>query len=79
MVDHTIQIAVPIFKMAFSGCVGPFAFDNASNYNYFAENALIATRMNLPVARWCCTQNARRVHAWTCSYSTDVISGKLLT
>jgi len=46
MVDHTIQIAIPIFKFAFPDCEALFAFDNASHHCAFAEDALLASRMN---------------------------------
>jgi len=47
MVDQTIKVAVRIFRLAFPVCVGLFAFDNASNHNSFASDALISSRMNL--------------------------------
>jgi len=46
MVDHTLQIAIPIFKFAFPGCEALFAFDNASNRYVFASDALLVSRMN---------------------------------
>jgi hypothetical protein len=39
--------AIPIFEKSFPGAVGVFAFDNATNHSCFANDALIATRMNL--------------------------------
>ncbi|RPA87789.1 hypothetical protein BJ508DRAFT_357373 [Ascobolus immersus RN42] len=47
MVDQTIQIALPIFREAFPQFQALFAFDNASNHSAFAEDALVASRMNL--------------------------------
>ena len=34
MVDHTLQIAIPIFRFAFLGCEAFFAFDDASNLHF---------------------------------------------
>ena len=45
-VDHTIQIAIPTFELAFPGCEALFTFDNASNHCAFAADALTAPRMN---------------------------------
>jgi hypothetical protein len=47
MIWHTMRIAVPIFRYAFPGCQALFAFDNASNHCAFADDALLASRMNL--------------------------------
>ena len=47
MVNHTANVAIPIFEQAFPGCQGLFAFDNASNHSSFATDALLAVRMNL--------------------------------
>lgn len=46
MVEHTIQVALPIFRYAFPGCQALFAFDNASNHCCFASDALLASKMN---------------------------------
>jgi len=46
MVDHTLQIAILIFKFAFPDCEALFAFDNASNHCAFASDALLVSRMN---------------------------------
>jgi len=46
MVHHTMQIALPIFRVAFPGCQALFAFDNASNHSCFASDALLASKMN---------------------------------
>ena len=45
-VDHTLQIAIPIFKYAFHGYEALFTFDNASNHCAFASDALLVPRMN---------------------------------
>jgi hypothetical protein len=47
MVEHTVQVAIPIFKYAFPNCEGLFAFDNASNHSAFVADALVAAKMNL--------------------------------
>lgn len=47
MVEHTINIALPIFRYAFPGCQALFSFDNASNHCSFSSNALVANKMNL--------------------------------
>ncbi|KAG0632761.1 hypothetical protein HOY80DRAFT_1113696, partial [Tuber brumale] len=46
IVHHTMQIALPIFRIAFPGCQALFAFDNASNHSCHASDALIASKMN---------------------------------
>lgn len=46
MVEQTIRIAIPIFRLAFPGCQALFAFDNASNHCCFANDALVAAKMN---------------------------------
>ena len=46
MIDHAIQIAPPIFRTAFPGCIAVFAFDNASNHACFASDALRAEKLN---------------------------------
>jgi hypothetical protein len=46
MVDHAIQVAIPIFEVAFPGCIAVFAFDNASNHACFAPDALRAEKLN---------------------------------
>ena len=49
MTDQTINLAIRIFPYAYPGCQALFAFDNASNHACFAENALLARKMNLGV------------------------------
>ena len=39
--------AIPIFEVLHPGCVGVFCFDQSTNHNAMAADALIATRMNL--------------------------------
>lgn len=51
MTDQTINIATRIFPYAFPVCQALFAFDNASNHACFAENALLAKKMNLGTGR----------------------------
>lgn len=46
MVEQTIRLALPIFRYAFPGCQGLFAFDNASNHCCFAPDALIVSKIN---------------------------------
>lgn len=46
MIAHTIEVAIPIFRYAFPGCRALFLFDNASNHCAFADNALVARRLN---------------------------------
>ena len=46
MVEHT-EFAIKMLKLAFPGCEGLYAFDNASNHCAYAPDALIATKMNL--------------------------------
>ena len=46
MVSQTIKVALPIFRAAFPGFIGVWAFDNASNHCVFHENALRVDRLN---------------------------------
>jgi hypothetical protein len=39
--------AIPIFETCFPGCRALFAFDNSSNHDCYAVDALVASRMNL--------------------------------
>ena len=39
--------AIPIFEILHPGCIGVFCFDQSTNHNAMAVDALIATRMNL--------------------------------
>ena len=45
--DQTINLAIRIFPYAFPDCQALFAFDNSANHTCFAENALLAKRINL--------------------------------
>src|SRR5947209_5345460 len=47
MLDQLVNRAIPIFEVLHPGCVGVFCFDQSTNHNAMAEDALIATRMNL--------------------------------
>ena len=39
--------AIPIFEILHPGCVSVFCFDQSTNHNAMAADALIVTRMNL--------------------------------
>ena len=47
MVAPAIDIALPIFQVAFPGCQALFAFDNATNHCVYKSDALLASSMNL--------------------------------
>ncbi|PKY31798.1 hypothetical protein RhiirB3_475331 [Rhizophagus irregularis] len=47
MLDQLVHQAIPIFEILHPGCVGVFCFDQSTNHNAMAADALIATRMNL--------------------------------
>ena len=47
--DQTINLAIQIFPYAFPDCQVLFAFDNSANHGCYAENALLAKKMNLGV------------------------------
>jgi hypothetical protein len=47
MVEQTIRAALPIIRYAFPWCRGVWDFDNATNHNTYATDALIASRMRL--------------------------------
>ena len=49
MTDQTVNLTTRIFPYAFPDCQALFAFDNAANHACFAENALLAKKMNLGV------------------------------
>lgn len=51
MVAHAIDIALPIFRVAFPGCQAFFAFDNATNHCTYKSDALLASSMNLNPGR----------------------------
>ncbi|CAG8711876.1 2155_t:CDS:2, partial [Cetraspora pellucida] len=42
-----VRQAIDIFERTHPGCVGLFAFDNATAYTAFAENALLSSKINL--------------------------------
>ena len=46
MIDHAIQIALPTFRAALSGCIAVFAFDKASNHACSASGALRVEKLN---------------------------------
>jgi hypothetical protein len=39
--------AIPIFEILHSRCIGVFCFDQSTNHNAMAGDALVATKMNL--------------------------------
>ncbi|UZO06126.1 uncharacterized protein OCT59_026457 [Rhizophagus irregularis] len=47
MLDQLVHQAIPIFEILHPGCVGVFCFDQSTNHNAMAADALIAVRMNL--------------------------------
>ena len=47
ILDQLINRAIPIFEVLHPGCIGIFCFDQLTNHNAMAEDALIATRINL--------------------------------
>jgi len=47
MVQHTLEAAIPIFERAFAGRQAVFLYDNASNHNAYAPDALLVGNMNL--------------------------------
>jgi hypothetical protein len=42
LVNQVVSAVLPIFRYAFPGCQGLWAFDNANNHNSFKSNALVA-------------------------------------
>ena len=49
MIDQIVYLSTRIFLYAFPDCQALFAFDNAANHAFYAENALLAKKMNLGV------------------------------
>ncbi|CAB4388705.1 unnamed protein product [Rhizophagus irregularis] len=47
MLDQLVHQAIPIFEILHPGCVGVFCFDQSTNHNAMAADALIVVRMNL--------------------------------
>ena len=47
MAAHAIDIALPIFRVAFPGCQALCAFDNATNHCAYKSDALLVSSMNL--------------------------------
>lgn len=47
LVKQVVEKAIPIFEAKYPDFVAVFAFDNASSHAAYAENALVASRMNL--------------------------------
>ncbi|CAH1757995.1 12992_t:CDS:2 [Entrophospora sp. SA101] len=51
MIEQLVNRTIPIFEVLHPGCVGVFCFDQSTNHNAMAEDALIVTRMNLGPAK----------------------------
>uniref|UniRef100_U9UV46 Uncharacterized protein n=1 Tax=Rhizophagus irregularis (strain DAOM 181602 / DAOM 197198 / MUCL 43194) TaxID=747089 RepID=U9UV46_RHIID len=47
MLDQLVHQAIPIFELLHPGCIGVFCFDQSTNHNAMAADALIASKMNL--------------------------------
>ena len=47
LVDQVLQLAIPIFEVAFPDCQGLFLFDNARSHSAYTKDALRASAMNL--------------------------------
>ncbi|CAG8828645.1 13195_t:CDS:2, partial [Gigaspora margarita] len=47
MVKQLCEKAIPIFNALYSGCIGIFCFDQSTNYNAYALDALMCSRMTL--------------------------------
>lgn len=47
MIDQVVNVALPIFRVAFPDFVGVWIFDNSSNHGCFSPDALRAERLNL--------------------------------
>ncbi|CAG8675614.1 7579_t:CDS:2, partial [Paraglomus brasilianum] len=47
MIEQLMNRAIPIFEIIHPGCIGVFCFDQSTNHNAMAEDALVVTRMNL--------------------------------
>ncbi|CAG8536262.1 15820_t:CDS:2 [Cetraspora pellucida] len=47
MLEQLVSKVIPVFEILHSGCIGMFCFDQFTNHNAMAEDALIAKKMNL--------------------------------
>ncbi|CAG8592250.1 19196_t:CDS:2 [Cetraspora pellucida] len=47
MLEQLVSKVIPVFEILHPGCIGMFCFDQSTNHNAMAEDALIAKRMNL--------------------------------
>jgi hypothetical protein len=47
LVDQVLQLAIPIFEVAFPDCQALFLFDNATSHSAYTKDALRASAMNL--------------------------------
>ncbi|RPA85772.1 hypothetical protein BJ508DRAFT_198382, partial [Ascobolus immersus RN42] len=46
MTDHILNVVLPMLELVHPGCQYLFLFDNATNHCSYAEDALVARRMN---------------------------------
>ena len=47
LLEQVRDKAIPIFEAKFPNAIAVFAFDNSTNHAVYAEDALIAAKMNL--------------------------------
>ncbi|CAG8434242.1 10167_t:CDS:2 [Scutellospora calospora] len=47
MLEQLVNKVIPVFEILHFGCIGIFCFDQSTNHNAIAEDALITKRMNL--------------------------------
>jgi hypothetical protein len=47
MIRQVLDVALPVFRVAFPDFVGVWIFDNSSNHGCFAPNALRVEKLNL--------------------------------
>lgn len=85
MTDQIVNLATGIFSYIYLECQALFAFDNASNHACFAENALLAKKMNLGVGgKQSCMRdsyNSATQRSWSMTFLEDylevLLCGKL--
>ena len=46
LLNQIIEKAIPIFEVTHPGCIALFAFDNATSHAAFADDALVASKVN---------------------------------
>lgn len=61
-IPQVLHRAIPIFETRYPGCVAVFLFDNSTNHGCMAEDALLASKMNLKDGGK--NQVARRTTTW---------------